>query len=195
MSRSGARPQASKDERRCPLCRRKLGRRNAPTRTALASHLRAVHADWLPNVRPWVAPFLRARREREAALVAAEDILAGNRQLDRFGGPARNIALKRAPHGAPLPVGARVVVVGADEPDMTDEFLGAVGRVAELHYRTGCSDAFPNDPMILVFLDDGRNYQFWHNELERLGRGRRARVKREEAIIASMAAQELEELP
>lgn len=72
--------------------------------------------------------------------------------------------------GAPYQPGQRVNVVGPNAPGDIDEkmcapYVGSSGTVTELQYGTGCADSYPADPMILVTLDDGRRYQFWHNEL------------------------------
>ena len=74
--------------------------------------------------------------------------------------------------GAPYQPGQRVKVIGPNAPGDVDEemcapYLGCVGVVEELRYRTGCGDRFPQEPMILVLLDDGRRYDFWRNELRK----------------------------
>ncbi len=72
--------------------------------------------------------------------------------------------------GSPYQPGQRVKVVGPNAPgdidqDMCAPYLQCEGTVRELRYGMGCGDRYPNDPMIFVQLDDGRNYDFWHNEL------------------------------
>jgi len=71
---------------------------------------------------------------------------------------------------APFQCGQRVKVKGPNRPGDIDEemcapYVGCCGVVQWLRYQTGCGDRFPDDPMICVELDDGREYDFWHNEL------------------------------
>ena len=69
--------------------------------------------------------------------------------------------------GAPFQAGQAVRVVAAIDTEVHDvsEFVGACGTVAYLEYNCGCSQTYPEDPMIGVKFPDGRGEEFWSEEL------------------------------
>jgi hypothetical protein len=80
---------------------------------------------------------------------------------------AKNGARKRFDPilGSPYQPGEVVRVVPGDDGSVP-EYIGGVGVVLYLEYDCGCGQTFPCDPMIGVRLDDGREYEFWRDELE-----------------------------
>jgi hypothetical protein len=71
--------------------------------------------------------------------------------------------------GSPYQPGQRVKVVDAIDitPPCTNvtEYIGLFGIVDYLEYSCGCGQHFPEDPMIGVSFSDGRQMEFWAEEL------------------------------
>jgi hypothetical protein len=71
--------------------------------------------------------------------------------------------------GSPYQPGQRVRVIDAIDtsPPFTDvsEYVGLFGVVDYLEYSCGCGQTFPSDPMIGVSFSDGRQQEFWAEEL------------------------------
>lgn len=80
--------------------------------------------------------------------------------------------VKIAVPGAPFQPWDRVVVVASVETPSSgasvEEFIGRSGTVSFLEYSCGCGQSFPGDPMIGVAFEDGRQEEFWREELRRL---------------------------
>ena len=71
--------------------------------------------------------------------------------------------------GSPYQPGQQVKVVSAIDtgPPCMDvtEYIGLFGVVDYLEYSCGCGQHFPDDPMIGVSFPDGRQVEFWAEEL------------------------------
>jgi hypothetical protein len=66
--------------------------------------------------------------------------------------------------GAPYQVGDWVTVIATEHPD-DEHLVGLDGVVTHLDYSCGCGQTYPNDPMIGVKLDNGKEWEFWKEEL------------------------------
>mgnify|MGYP003391914579 CR=1 FL=1 len=71
--------------------------------------------------------------------------------------------------GSPYQPGQQVRVIDAIDitPPFVDvsEYIGLFGVVDYLEYSCGCGQSFPGDPMIGVSFPDGRQQEFWSEEL------------------------------
>jgi hypothetical protein len=66
--------------------------------------------------------------------------------------------------GSPRQVGDVVRVVCTTDDTVSEDWIGAVGRVEYLEYSCGSGQSFPDDPMIGVRFADGLE-EFWREEL------------------------------
>lgn len=70
--------------------------------------------------------------------------------------------------GAPFKIGDVVLVLNNPNSDETFDlsFIGTKGKVEYFEYDCGCSQTFPDDPMIGVRFPDNTLEEFWKEELE-----------------------------
>lgn len=81
--------------------------------------------------------------------------------------------------GSPFQPGDRVVVVQAVDAEIYDvgRYVGRCGNVSYLEYECGCSQRYPDMPMVGVVVD-GEIEEFWPEEIElerAEGEGRKAK--------------------
>jgi hypothetical protein len=86
----------------------------------------------------------------------------------KFGAPARSRGdanpTRHDVTGAPVRIGARVLIVASDDETFDAAYLGKVGIVKYLEYGCGCGQSFPSDPMIGVEFENGTIEEFWAEE-------------------------------
>ena len=68
--------------------------------------------------------------------------------------------------GAPFKIGTKVTVIDSGDDTIDRDYIDKIGIIVYFRYNTGCADTFPDNPMIGVKFEDGKEETFWKEELD-----------------------------